>query len=258
MADSREAVLSRLGAKFSQTSLTALCRSLTMFLIRPAIGSASAKLMSGVYFCLARRLLMVTPLRLALFIDAQNAYRRARGRFFPNPQSNVDGQFDPVKLGQLIANRRGPGGVPCSLSDVRMYSGRPDPNRDQRTHAAHMKQSNRWRADGATVITQGLRYPPTWPTEPAQEKGIDVALAIDFVRLAITGAYDVGVMMSTDTDLLPALRFVYDHKPGIIHAAVAAWGIPTDSRRLRLPDANVWCHWLGQADYNAVADLSRY
>ena len=144
MADSREAVLSRLGAKFSQTSLTALCRSLTMFLIGPAIGSASAKLMSGVYFCLARRLLMVTPLRLALFIDAQNAYRRARGRFFPNPQSNVDGQFDPVKLGQLIANRRGPGGVPCSLSDVRMYSGRPDPNRDQRTHAAHMKQSNRW------------------------------------------------------------------------------------------------------------------
>ena len=76
------------------------------------------------------------------------------------------------------------------------------------------------------MITQGLRYPPTWPTDPAQEKGIDVALAIDFVRLAITGAYDVGVMMSTDTDLLPALRFVYDHDLGVIHAAVAAWGIP--------------------------------
>ena len=89
------------------------------------------------------------------------------------------------------------------------------------------------------MITQGLRYPPTWPTDPAQEKGIDVALAIDFVRLAITGAYDVGVMMSTDTDLLPALRFVYDHDLGVIHAAVAAWGIPTDSRRLRLPGASV-------------------
>ena len=116
-----------------------------------------------------------------------------------------------------------------------VYSGRPDPNRDKRSHAAHMRQSNRWRANGATVITQGLRYPPTWPTDPAQEKGIDVALAIDFVRLAITGAYDIGVMMSTDTDLLPALRFVYDHDLGVIHAAVAAWGIPTDSRRLRLP-----------------------
>ena len=171
--------------------------------------------MSRVYFCLARRLLMTTPLRIALFIDAQNAYRRARDRFFPNPQSNVDGQFDPIKLGQLIASRGGPGGLPCSLSDVRIYSGRPDPNRDKRSHAAHMRQSNRWRANGATVIMQGLRYPPTWPTDPAQEKGIDVALAIDFVRLAITGAYDVGVMMSTDTDLLPALRFVYDHDLGL-------------------------------------------
>ena len=114
--------------------------------------------------------------------------------------------------------------MPCSLSDVRIYSGRPDPNRDKRSHAAHMRQSNRWRGNGATVVTQGLRYPPTWPTDPAQEKGIDVALAIDFVRLAITGAYDVGVMMSADTDLLPALRFVYDHDLGVIHAAVAAWG----------------------------------
>ena len=129
---------------------------------------------------------MTTPLRIALFIDAQNAYRRARDRSFPNPQSNVDGQFDPIRLGQLIASRGGPGGMPCSLSDVRIYSGRPDPNRDKRSHAAHMRQSNRWRANGATVVTQDLRYPPTWPTDPAQEKGIDVALAIDFVRLAIT------------------------------------------------------------------------
>ena len=52
---------------------------------------------------------MTTPLRLALFIDAQNAYRRARDRFFPHPQSNVDGQFDPVKLGQLITSKGGPG-----------------------------------------------------------------------------------------------------------------------------------------------------
>ena len=114
-----------------------------MYAIFPAIGSASPKLMSRVYLCLARRLLMTTPLRIALFIDAQNAYRRARDRFFPNPQSNVDGQFDPIKLGQLIASRGGPGSMPCSLSDVRIYSGRPDPNRDKRSHAAHMRQSNR-------------------------------------------------------------------------------------------------------------------
>lgn len=201
---------------------------------------------------------MTTPLRLALFIDAQNTYRRARDCFFPNTQSGVDGQFDPVRLGQLIASRARHGGASCSLSEVRIYSGQPDYYRDRRSYDAHMRQVNRWTANGAHVITHGLRYAPNWPSDPAQEKGIDVALAIDFVRLAITGAYDVGVMMSTDTDLVPALRFVYDYNPGSVHAAVAAWGVPTDSRRLRLPNARIWCHWLDLADYNLVADPTRY
>jgi hypothetical protein len=41
-----------------------------------------------------------------------------------------------------------------------------------------------------------------------EEKGIDVALAIDFVTMAVRGEYDVGVIMSTDTDLKPALEAV--------------------------------------------------
>ena len=28
--------------------------------------------------------------------------------------------------------------------------------------------------------------------------------------------------------------------------------------KLTLPSASVWCHWLDQADYNAVADRTRY
>ena len=48
------------------------------------------------------------------------------------------------------------------------------------------------------MITRSLRYPQGWPTLPAQEKGIDVALAVDFVKLALEGDYDVGVMLSTD------------------------------------------------------------
>ena len=144
--------------------------------IFPAIGSASSKLMSRVYFCLSRHLLMTIPLRIALFIDAQNTYRQARDRFFPNPQSSVDGQFDPVKLGQLIASRGGPGGMPYSC---RMCGFTPVGRNRTGTsaHIAHMRQSNRWMADGATVITQGLRYPPTWPTDPPQEKGIDSCCA---------------------------------------------------------------------------------
>lgn len=110
---------------------------------------------------------MTTPLRTTLFIDAQNAYRRARAALFPGTQDRTAGQFRPMALGQLIAGRGGPGGTPCTLSEVRIYSGRPDPSLENRAYSAHRKQTGRWTSDGATVITRRLRYPQAWPDESA-------------------------------------------------------------------------------------------
>ena len=195
---------------------------------------------------------MTTPKRLVLFIDYQNAYRRARSVFFPNSQSGRDGHLKPIDLGHLIANRGGFDGTAYTLSEVRVYSGRPNPKMDVRTFAAHRKQSQGWRSSGATVIERELRYLHGL----AQEKGIDVALAVDFVRLALQGAYDVGVMISTDNDLLPALETVRDHCPPECRVEVAAWGTRGQDQGLHLP--GLWCHWLGQSDYAAVADRKKY
>ena len=62
---------------------------------------------------------------------------------------------------------------------------------DPRTYAAHIKQCARWEADGASVIWRPLRYPPRRTGLPPQEEGIDVALCIDFVAMAIDGLYAV-------------------------------------------------------------------
>lgn len=143
----------------------------------------------------------------------------------------------------------------CILTDVRVYTGRPDPTRQSKTYAAHMKQCARWEADGASVIWRSLRYPSRRTGLPPQEKGIDVALCIDFVTMAIDGRYDVGVIMSTDTDLLPALEFTRSRYAGVRHVAVAAW---ESRRRLSSPVGNIWCHWLSKADYDSVADTTDY
>ena len=200
---------------------------------------------------------MASPLRLTLFIDAQNTYLNAKEMFFPEGSSSSDGQFDPWKLGELIASRRGPDGEPCALHGVRLYTGRPDPRRASKTHAAHMKQCAVWEASGTKVITRPLRYPPGWPRERAQEKGVDIALAIDFVTMAIEPDYDVGVIMSTDTDLLPALEFV-GGRTQVRQVAVAAWRAQGRHRRLRLPRSSLWCYWLDRADYRAVSDPTNY
>jgi uncharacterized LabA/DUF88 family protein len=68
------------------------------------------------------------------------------------------------------------------------------------------------------VFTRSLRYPRNWPTQPAEEKGVDVELAVDLVFNAARQNFDVGVVVSTDTDLVPALQAVCNLN--------RAWGKP--------------------------------
>ena len=83
-------------------------------------------------------------------------------------------------------------------------------------------------------------------------------MAIDFVTMAVDGLYDVGVILSTDTDLVPALEFVQSRFAGERHVAVAAWRSPNSRRRLSIPGTNIWCHWLNRDDYASVADPTHY
>jgi len=125
-----------------------------------------------------------------------------------------------------------------------------------------MKQCQAWETAGARVFTRPLRYLPDWRQRGADQKGVDVALAIDFISLAIDEEYDVGIIASTDADLHPALEFVYQRLYPDRRGEVANWSAglgPGKSRRkLRLADHNIWCHWLTKADYDQVADLTDY
>jgi uncharacterized LabA/DUF88 family protein len=194
--------------------------------------------------------------RLVPFIDAQNFYNGARRAFFASEDSHFCGQFQPLGLGNLICSRRLPG-VATSVEEVRVYTGRPDPSKEPETYAAHMKQCAAWSRAGATIIARPLRYPPDWPQSKAQQKGVDVALAIDFVAYAIEAKYDVGVIASTDTDLIPALEFV-QRTAAQCRVEVAAWTSPRSRSRLSIPRSSIWCYWLDRTDYDSVADLTDY
>ena len=195
---------------------------------------------------------------VTLFVDAQNFYHGARSAFFRPADSHVCGQFKPVELGHLICSRPPPGAA-RSLREVRVYTGRPESSKEPRTYGAHLRQCSVWEKAGVTLVTRTLRYPPDWPSVRAEEKGIDVALAIDFVALAIDGAYDVGIIASTDTDLRPAIEYVL-HKfhSGSPRAEVTSWSSATSPRRLSIPGTNIWCHWLQRGDYDQVADPADY
>ena len=197
--------------------------------------------------------------RVVLFVDAQNVYRGARDAFQHSAgPGHVHGQVDPIALGKLICSRA-PEGSTRTLSEVRVYTGRPESSKQPRPYAAHMRQCAAWEKAGAVVLARTLQYPPSWPKIPAREKGIDVQLAVDFVAGAVDGRYDVGIIFSTDTDLRPALEFVATRFQNAPRAESAAWSAPAANRALVVTTPRkTWCHYLSSRDYANVHDSTDY
>jgi uncharacterized LabA/DUF88 family protein len=194
-----------------------------------------------------------------VFIDGQNLYRDTRRAFFKETDPSNIGQVDPVKLATLLTDKgTAPQGTRRVLDECHVYVGVPSSDKQPNANAARLRQNAVWEASGAKVHGRPLRYPKTWPANPPEEKGVDVELAVDLVFNGARQNYDVGIVVSTDTDLIPALQAVINLNRawGTPRVEVVAWA-PL-RKRLRLPTTPIWCHRLDQADYDTVKDETRY
>lgn len=81
-------------------------------------------------------------------------------------------------------------------------------------------------------------------------------LAVDMVMGAARDEYDVVILMSADTDLIPAAEAVIDAGEWV---EFAAW-LPDVgyASHLRIDGRKTWCHHLRRADFNMVADSTDY
>jgi uncharacterized LabA/DUF88 family protein len=204
--------------------------------------------------------------RVVLFIDYQNTYRATRACFHDHENDPPQyGQVNPIAIGETLVNRSP---YPRELQQVRIYRGLPSAERDPKGYGAARKQNAVWEKDPrVTVFARPLRYPSEYPGvrllgQKPTEKGVDVSLAVDFVALVVQGAYDVGIMMSLDTDLKPALEFVHDlgkSNAGFLRAEVVAWQVKGHrARRLGTSGRSIYCHWLTEVDYPAIRDWTPY
>ncbi|MDQ2743321.1 MAG: NYN domain-containing protein [Chloroflexota bacterium] len=204
----------------------------------------------------------VTPTSQAVvvFLDYQNLYMSARETFYPPRQPGdpplpwIEGQFDPLKLAQRIVARALTTN-PRHMKQVRIYRGEP---RFGVASKAFNKQVLSWKQSPLVeVVSRPVRRQPSGKTE---EKGIDVRLTVDFISMAITRQYDIGILMSEDTDLVPAIEAALALPPatGVI-CEVAAWKPMNGyARRLNVPGTSLWCHFMSEADYRTVADPTDY
>ena len=196
--------------------------------------------------------------RLAVFIDHQNVYRGARDALgATDADHHVVGQYDPIKLANLIAERHPSyrGANLRKLVQVNIYSGLPGSSRNPKGYAASRKQFKRWESATSKsgpkieVCTRPLDYRTGYP----REKGIDVLLALDLAFSAADKDFDVVVLFSGDSDLLPALERA--HAVGVT-CEVAAW--KGGGRQLPKKDYIKWEHRLYKRDYEQVHDPFNY
>ena len=129
--------------------------------------------------------------RVVAFVDGQNLFNAAKmayGYSFPN--------YDPIDLANLVCKRQGN----WTLVKLHFYTGMPSRNTDSRRHGF-------WEAKIAAMgkhksLVQTFSRPLVYRNGIGQEKGIDVKLAIDAVRLAHESAYDVALIFSQDQDFV--------------------------------------------------------
>lgn len=194
--------------------------------------------------------------RVAVFIDWQNCYGCARLAFHEPDAPSPCGQVRPKALAQLLAEK-GPAGR--SVVRVSVYRGQPDPRKDPRTHAAHSRHLAAWEAEPGPELrirTRALRYLIGRPLSDAEEKGIDVQLAIDAMLCAISGDCDTVILATTDTDFLPVIEGIQALRAerGSPSVEVIGWA----GLDHVLSAAGVPIRWIGPRDYTAIRDRADY
>ena len=153
------------------------------------------------------------PLRVVFFIDGQNLYHACDRHF-------GQGNCHPHLLAAELLQGR-------ALAGVRFYTGIHDPRTHPAGHAAMSRRIDAMQEQGVWVYTHQLKYSTCEVVDrsarpcahgyckvithdQAREKGIDLRIGLDMLRLARHGEYDVAVLVSEDSDLNQAVDELMD------------------------------------------------
>ena len=196
--------------------------------------------------------------RAIAFFDGQNLYRHAKdafGHHHPN--------YHPVKLFDAICADKG-----WENRGVRFYTGVPAARYDEMWHGYWTNRLLAMRREGIAIESRPLRYRAhtTEHTDGSveatyipQEKGIDLRLGLDVVRLARVNQLDVAVIFSQDQDLAEVVGDVREIARDGRRWIKVVSAYPAGSRATagRGIDGTDW-YPIDEDSYNACLDMRDY
>jgi uncharacterized LabA/DUF88 family protein len=192
------------------------------------------------------------PIWVTVLLDWQNIYGCARDAFGLRDASAIEGTVHPLQLARHLAGGIEPG---RNLQELRIYRGRPHNAKDRKSYDAWQSQTSEWtRSCGEMLVGRyrDLRY----RGDEIMEKGIDVWLAIDLVTIAMDPDIGRVVVVSSDSDLIPALELAVQMR-GEEFAEVAGWDGDFDSAPI-LDVPGVTQRGLTKTHYERFHDDSDY
>jgi len=155
----------------------------------------------GFCYILMYNLIMVKNENVAIYIDGGNLYRSLKNLGIPEKFSRVDySSF----MAHLIGDRK--------LISKRYYVGVVR-NVDNTEKGEQMVKSQQKFLDN--LRTEGFDVKPgkiMYDDGKIREKGVDVKLSVDLVIGAVDNLYDTAIVISSDTDLIPAIKYVRNAK----------------------------------------------
>jgi uncharacterized LabA/DUF88 family protein len=144
---------------------------------------------------------MVNKERVAIYIDGGNTYRRLKGLGIPQPMNRFDYS---AFISNLVGDR--------TLISKRYYVGTVK-NVDGSEKAEKMVKGQQKFLEG--LHSEGFeikRGKIMYDDGNIREKGVDVKIALDLVTGAVDNLYDTAIVISSDTDLIPAIKYIIKAK----------------------------------------------
>ena len=144
---------------------------------------------------------MKTKERVAIFIDGSNLYYRLKAGAFGLPNLTF---YDYAGLVDFLAEGREVVFKGYYVGVVRVNQKSPDRVKAEQMQEQQVLLFNHLQSKGQKfALKRGFLMQNDGVFH---EKGVDVEIAVDIVRGAYEDTYDTAILISSDTDLIPAIK----------------------------------------------------
>ncbi len=147
-----------------------------------------------------------------IFIDGNNFYYKLKDTTSKKTGAKlldfqyVDFAKNLIKTGELS-------GMRYYIGAVKRQSG-PDKEKSEKLYSGQQKLIAKLQIHKIAVVLGNLIQ---HPDKTFHEKGVDVRLAVEMIRLAREDQYDLAYLLSSDTDLVPAVEEVQSFGKKVVY-----------------------------------------